>query len=70
MPQAQLKHSYTVVTVSCSHCKQEQVVYILDRGGSWSMAHQSVRCLNCAQEFDVMVPDAIISGPFLAERTA
>jgi len=65
MPQAQLKQSYTVVTVSCRHCQQEQVVHILARGGIWSMAHQSVKCLKCAQEFEVMVPDAIIGGPFL-----
>jgi len=70
MPQAQLKQPYTVVTVSCSHCKKEQVVQILPRTGFWSMAHQSVKCLKCAQEFEVMVPDAIIGGPFLPERSA
>jgi hypothetical protein len=70
MPQAQLKQSNTVVTVSCGHCQQEQVVQMLARTGFWLMAHQSVKCLKCAQEFEVMVPDAIIGGPFLPERPA
>ncbi len=70
MPQAQLKQPYTVVTVCCSHCQQEQVVHTQARGGIWSMAHQSVKCLKCGQEFAVMVPDAIIGGPFLPERPA
>jgi len=65
MPQAQLKQTYTIVNITCSHCQQKQVVHILGRGGIWSMAHQSVKCLKCAQEFEVMVPDAIIGGPFL-----
>jgi ribosomal protein S27E len=70
MPQAQLKQPYTFVTVSCGHCQQEQVVQILARNGFWSKAHQSVKCLKCAQEFEVMVPDAIIGSPFLPERPA
>jgi hypothetical protein len=65
MPQAQLKQPYTVVTVSCGHCEQEQVVQILARTGFWLMAHQLVKCLKCSREFEVMVPDAIIGGPFL-----
>ena len=67
MPQAQLKQPYTVVTVSCSHCQQEQVVHTQARGGIWSMVHQSVKCLKCGQAFAVMVPDAVIGGPFLSE---
>jgi transcription elongation factor Elf1 len=70
MPQAPLKQPYTVVTVSCSHCQQEQVVHTQAYGGIWSMAHQFVKCLKCEQEFAVMVPDAIIGGPFFPERPA
>jgi transcription elongation factor Elf1 len=51
MSQAQLKQSDVPVTVSCSHCQMEQVVHM-------------VKCLNCGQEFEVQVPDAIIAGPF------
>jgi len=64
MPQAQMKESYVGVTVSCSHCKQEQVVHLRDRGGFWSTAHQRIECLKCKQVFEVKLPDAIVAGPF------
>jgi hypothetical protein len=65
MTQVQLKQSYVAVTVSCSHCQQEQVVHVQAVGGFWSMAHQWVECLKCKRGFEVMVSDAIIAGPFL-----
>ena len=65
-----LEYPYTVVTVSCGRCKQEQVVRILARSGFWSRVRQSVKCLKCGQEFEVMLPDAIIGGPFLPQRPA
>ena len=65
MPQAQLKHSYILVTLSCSHCQQEQIVQMQARAGFLSLAHQSVKCLKCEQYFDLMIPDVIIGGPFL-----
>jgi transcription elongation factor Elf1 len=64
MPQPQWKQPCLPVTVSCSHCQQEQVVLVHAHTGSWSMAHQSVKCFKCGQWFDVMVSDAILSGPF------
>jgi hypothetical protein len=70
MPQAQMKRSYFAVTVSCHHCQQEQVVHVQSRTGFWSMAHQSVKCLKCERQFDVMVPDAIIDGPFFTLKDA
>ena len=65
-----LEYPYTVVTVSCGRCKQEQVVRILARSGFWLRVRQSVKCLKCGQEFEVMLPDAIIGGPFLPQRPA
>ena len=65
MPQVQMKQSYIPMTISCDHCKQEQVVHTQARTGFWQMAHQSVNCVKCEQQFDVMIPDAIIAGPFL-----
>ncbi len=62
MPSPQLNQPYSVVTVSCGHCQQEQVVQILARAGFWLRARQSVKCLKCSHEFEVMLPDA---GPFL-----
>ena len=70
MPSPQLNQPYTVVTVSCGRCKQEQVVQILARTGFWLRAHQWVKCLKCGQEFAVMLPDAINGGPFLPQRPA
>jgi ribosomal protein S27E len=65
MNQTQVKQSYVAVTVACSHCKKEQIVHVGHGGGFWSTAHQSVLCLNCGTYFDVMLPEAIIGGPFL-----
>jgi RNase P subunit RPR2 len=65
MPQAQLKKTYAIVNVTCSHCQQEQFVHIQAGTGFWSMAHQSVKCFTCRQCFDVMLPAVIIAGPFL-----
>jgi transcription elongation factor Elf1 len=59
MPSPQLKYPYTVVTVSCGRCKQEQVVQIPACSGFWLRVRQSVKCLKCGQEFEVMLPDAI-----------
>jgi ribosomal protein S27E len=65
MPQVQMKQTYVPMTISCGHCQQEQIVHMRARTGCWEMAHQSVKCLTCGQYFDVMIPDAIIAGPFL-----
>ena len=65
MPQPQLKPDYVVMTVSCEHCQQEQLVHVQAGTGASSTAHQSVECLGCGQHFEVMLPDAIIGGPFL-----
>jgi ribosomal protein S27E len=66
MPQAKTKRSHIPLTISCSLCKQEQVVYTKAQTGTWSMAHQKVKCVQCEQCFDVMIPDVIIAGPFLS----
>ena len=65
MPQPQLKQDYVVMTVSCGNCQEEPVVYVQACTGSRSTAHQSVECLRCGQYFEVVLPDAIIGGPFL-----
>ena len=68
MPSPQSYQPYTVATVSCGHCKQKQVVQILARTGFWLRACQSVKCLKCGQQFTVVLPDAIIGGPFFPQR--
>jgi hypothetical protein len=68
MPPSRANQPYSEVTVYCSRCKQKQVVRVLARTGFWLGAHQAVKCLKCGQEFDVMLPDSIIGGPFLPEQ--
>ena len=53
------------MTVFCGNCQQEQLVHVQVGTWTWSMAHQSLECLRCGQHFEVMLPDAIIGGPFL-----
>ena len=62
---ATIETDYVVMTVSCGNCQQEQLVHVQLGTWTWSMAHQSVECLRCAEHFEVMLPDAIIGGPFL-----
>jgi ribosomal protein S27E len=50
---------------SCEHCQQEQLVHVQALTGAWSTAHQSLECLRCGQYFEVLLPDAVIGGPFL-----
>jgi transcription elongation factor Elf1 len=65
MPQVQMKLSYIPMTISCDHCLQEQIVHMQAKTGFWQMAHQSVKCVRCEKYFEVMIPDAIVAGPFL-----
>jgi ribosomal protein S27E len=64
MPE-QKQRSPIPMTITCSLCRQEQIVHIKAQTGTWSMAHQKVKCLKCEQCFDVMITDVIIAGPFL-----
>jgi transcription elongation factor Elf1 len=70
MTRAQSKQSYIPMTILCDCCRQEQVVHMRARTGSWQMAHQSVKCVKCGQYFDVMIPDVIIAGPFLPHNVS
>jgi hypothetical protein len=68
MSQAHIKRSDIPLTISCSHCQQKQVVHMQGRAGFRKMPHQSVKCVKCEEHFAVMIPDAIIGGPFLHKR--
>jgi hypothetical protein len=59
-----LKQASIPVTVSCCHCRQEQRVRTRILTGDWSVALQWVKCLKCREYFDVVVPYAIVGGPF------
>jgi hypothetical protein len=65
MTQPQLQKPYSIVTVFCTHCQEEQLLHVESGTGFLAMAHQWIQCLKCGRQFDVMVPDTIIAGPFL-----
>jgi hypothetical protein len=60
---------YAIAIVACpqAECKAKQAVQISSRGGSRTIAPQSVVCLKCHETFLVMVPNEITAGPFLIE---
>ncbi len=58
------KPAHVVMTISCPHCLQKQVVQVRARTGFAQMAGQTVRCVKCRLDFSVMVPDDIVGGPF------
>jgi hypothetical protein len=68
MSQVQMKLSSIPMTISCDHCLQEQIVHMQAKTGFWQMAPQSVKYIRCQKHFDVMIPDAIIAGPFLPTK--
>lgn len=55
---------FVVMTVTCTHCKTKQAVHVAANPGFAQMGDQTVPCINCKQEFAVMVPDRIVGGPF------
>lgn len=58
---------YVVMTVECKHCKTRQAVHVAAKPGFGGMGDQLVSCISCKKQFDVMVPDRIIGGPFAVE---
>lgn len=55
---------FVVMTVECQHCKTKQAIHVAAKPGFAQMANQTISCINCRKDFDVMVPDRIIGGPF------
>jgi predicted Zn finger-like uncharacterized protein len=55
---------YVGMTVECQHCKTEQKVHVAARTGGAQMGDQTVRCIKCDKDFDVLVLDKILRGPF------
>jgi hypothetical protein len=59
------KEPHIVIPISCAHCGQKQVVQVRARTGFAQVSGQSLQCVTCERIFSVMVPDAIVGGPFL-----
>ena len=66
MPIETPKPNYVSMTVTCTHCGAKQVVRVAAQTGFAQMSNQAVLCVKCKKEFDVMVPDKIVGGPFPA----
>jgi transcription elongation factor Elf1 len=58
------KPNYVSMTVACTHCGAKQAVHIAVRTGFAQMSSQTILCVKCKKDFDVMVPDKIVDGPF------
>jgi hypothetical protein len=56
--------SFRVISVECPHCKVKQKVHVAGRPGIAQTGSQYLSCINCDSEFDVMLPDKIVGGPF------
>ena len=55
---------YVVMTAECRHCKTKQTVHVAARTGVGMIGNQTIRCINCDHQFDAMLPDKIVGGPF------
>jgi transposase-like protein len=52
------------IPVYCQHCKRKQIIHVFVRAGRSPMNNQTVTCIACKKDFDVLVADPIIGGPF------
>jgi len=52
------------IPVYCQHCKQKQIIHVYVREGRSPMNNQTVTCITCKKDFEVLVADPIIGGPF------
>lgn len=64
MPIISTKPDYVSVTVECTHCKTKQIVRVAVRADFAGMGMQTIKCIECQKEFEAMLPDKIMSGPF------
>jgi hypothetical protein len=55
---------FVVMTVKCSNCSKPQVVQVRARLGFAGYGPQTIQCVECEHDFDTMVPDQILGGPF------
>ena len=58
------KPPHVVMTIICPRCQEKQAVQVRAGGGFAQMSGQAIRCVKCERDFDAMVPDVIVGGPF------
>jgi hypothetical protein len=52
--------------ITCPHCRAKQRIHVRNHGQTGQMVAECVRCFHCNQQFIVMVPYEIVTGPFPA----
>jgi hypothetical protein len=57
---------FVVTTIECPHCKVKQKVHVAARTGASQMGNQYIFCIGCEQEFNILLPNKIVGGPFPA----
>jgi hypothetical protein len=55
---------YVEMTVECQNCKKKQIVHVAAGAGLGMKGRQIIRCINCDHQFDAVLPDEIVGGPF------
>jgi hypothetical protein len=59
----------SIHAVTCTHCHQKQFVRTEGKFNIRFMHTQSIYCVECAAEFDVILPYQIMGGPSLFHTT-
>lgn len=55
---------FIVIPVKCSNCGAKQVVRMRARAGFSQYGPQAINCVACEREFEALIPDQILGGPF------
>ena len=57
--------NYVVWPVDCRSCHEKQTVHLSPNTGPAQWSVQTIKCVKCGKDFDVIIPDRIIlDGPF------
>jgi DNA-directed RNA polymerase subunit M/transcription elongation factor TFIIS len=63
-PQLQEVHQ-VAVSLECPRCHTKQAAYVKPQHGFDQMSNpQMVVCAGCHNEFQILIPDRVIDGPF------
>jgi hypothetical protein len=55
---------FVVMMIEFPNCKAKQKVHVAAYLGPGQMPNQYLFCINCESEFEVILPDKIVGGPF------
>jgi hypothetical protein len=62
---------HSIASITCTHCQQQQDVHLRARLGFRQVSDpfQTVVCVACKKPFEVRMPDDILAGPFMPEKS-